>query len=360
MSDGSASHKNQKISEERNEMPAKSKDIFVVRCSILGDQNNLLGLAEALKNEFGGEIKLVDIRFRSRVLETLFLHLIQQKHESKIWDHVTSFFCVGDIPAKEEVDGAFVLSTLGAGELPAVYLSKLGAFSIHLGELKRIPYNLIDMTIAHPGHVTKVDEFKLPCAPSSIDEEKLLPKAKRNDLLVAFGGNTGSLTYSRYFYEKTLSLAAIAAERNRLTLKITTSHRTGLRNEEIIQEYIQDKSLKVEQLALYNQSDVPSMGFLLSNAAIALISAESVSMISEALAASAKTVAIYEHALPKEERISRFLEEQLCNNQIMLIDAISSDDIELASLQFPSVSWKTPFLSAVHRKLNKKNIRAAA
>ncbi|MGH0002426.1 ELM1/GtrOC1 family putative glycosyltransferase [Pseudovibrio ascidiaceicola] len=261
---------------------------------------------------------------------------------------------------KDDVDGAFVISTLGAGELPAVYLSKLGAFSIHLGELKRIPYNLIDMTIAHPGHVTKVDEFKLPYAPSSIDDKKLLPKAERNDLLVAFGGDTGSLTYSRNFYEKTLSLAAIVAERNHLALKITTSHRTGLKNEEVIQEYIQGKNLKVEQLALYNQDDVPSMGSLLTNAAVALISAESVSMISEALAASAKTVAIYEQALPKEERISRFLEEQLCNNQLMLIDAISTGDIKLASLQFPSVSWKTPFLSAVHRKLNKKNIRAAA
>ncbi|GHB44076.1 hypothetical protein GCM10007094_36640 [Pseudovibrio japonicus] len=341
-------------------MANTTKDIFVISCSILGDQNNLLGLAKALANEFGGKVRLINIKFRSRVLEALYLRLLQQKNDGGAWDQIASWFCVGDIPAREEINGAFVISTLGAGEIPAAYLSKLGAFSIHLGELKRVPNHMIDMVISHPGHITKASEYRLPCAPSQINHEELLPHDERNDLLVAFGGDAGSLIYSTQFYEKVLLFAASIAEENQLSLKITTSHRTGTKNERVIQEYINKNNLEIEQLVLFNRGDRASMSSLLNNAAAAIVSAESVSMVSEALTASAKTLAVFEQSLPKERRITQFLEEQSSTDQILLVDAINTPRIDLKSRRFPSVSWRETFLAAVHNELNKKVTRTAA
>ncbi|WNZ53612.1 ELM1/GtrOC1 family putative glycosyltransferase (plasmid) [Microbulbifer sp. MKSA007] len=342
-------------------MQKETKDIFVIRCNILGDQNNILGLAKALQEEFGGVIKILDIRFRSRMFETLFLHLIQQKQFGRILEQIASLFCIGDIPSKADVQDAFVISTLGSGELPAAFLSKsLGGFSIHLGEVKRIPPEMVDLVISHPGHTAKRNEYQLPYAPSQIDGKALVPPAERSKLLVAFGGNAGSHQYSEEYYYRVLHLAASIAKKESLELSVTTSHRTGTQNETKIKKYIHESNIKVNQLILYSEGDSPSMQSLLNDAACAIVSAESVSMVSEALASFTKTVAVYEHSLPRELRISRFLKDQSDSNQISLVDVCSSNRIDVQTMETPSISWKRSFLSAVHYKLNKKKIEEAA
>ncbi len=166
----------------------KARDVFVIRCPFAGDQNNLMGLAKALSREYNGAIHIIDFKFRVRLLEFLIVRWLISSRRIELPNWVFRLLFQGTVSIGEPEAGAFVLSTLGAGEIPAAFMRRrFGMHAVHLGKIKRIARNLVDINLAHPGDHVDNGEIYLPIAPSIVEDIPKRDSKVQTGILLDFG-----------------------------------------------------------------------------------------------------------------------------------------------------------------------------
>lgn len=296
--------------------------ILVVRCKHQGDFNNILGIASVISERTNYAIEVIDLQIRANVAIPVMLRALTQLPSSdSLMHYLLRLFFRGNQKKKLPRSASYVISTLGAGEAPNVFLSRATqAKGIHLGTPKRIPSRYFDCVISHQGHPSSPEELALPISPSNIRRSNYRSLDRRHSILLAIGGDTKETCYPVKFWELLVAQTARLASREAADWILTTSPRTGPALEERISSELGRVEKRPKITVLFGAGDSLPMSVLLSDVGILIASCESVSMISEGIASGAKVVAAHSTSLPRSSRIRRFLQMQVQQKRIAMWD----------------------------------------
>lgn len=336
--------------ETESELQFANEHVIVLHHRLIGDFNNARGLAEAIGEKLGVPVVVREIRSRSRLMGPLLRVLfgIMRKLRSKTFNRILFhlFFDVNDkhglVPST-----ICVVSTLGAGEVPnAFYSAATGAIGVHLGRPKRIPHAAFDLVIAHQGHEPIGCELALPISPSQIRRNSFPSNDSRTSLLVAIGGNAEDACFPDSFWPELTERAIKVAQLIGRECLVTTSPRTGTALEALIETRIDQLAFQPSQLVIYGRGERTTMEELLQTSELVIVSAESVSMISAAIASGARVAAAYWQKPPVSPRISSFLRQQRDARRLVLWDlsrcnAPDFDSVIPMEVCWSEVLWQT-------------------
>lgn len=319
--------------------------IVVLHCKHRGDFNNILGIARAISEKSGSRIQVVDIAVRANLLIPAALRLLRREpHPLRRW---AKFFFAGakSLPLK---DVRYVVSTLGKGEPAAIFAARLtGARTVHLGHPKRVPADQFDLIIAHQGHGAQGHELTLPVSPSQIRLADYRPHAEREALLLAVGGATKEFMPPLQFWTMLGVRSAQWAAVRQSKFHFTTSPRTGDRLEKEIVDALRNSGNHASVATIYGRGETSSLAEHLLCAGTVVVSAESVSMISEGIASGAIVVAAYWRELPSAERLREFLLAQHNAGRLALWDLSKMQDPDLANVAPLRSCWSETLWSAL-------------
>lgn len=323
--------------------------ILVIHCRHRGDLNNTLGIALAISRRTGLPIDVQKVALRSNVLirPLSFVIGFASRHDWAARFVFRGFFRFSR-KAQIPRNVAFVVSTLGAGEAPNLFISRVNkATGIQLGRPKRVPFNTLDIVVAHQGHVTASHEIELPISPSQILLSDYLRNEERNNVLLAIGGNTEEVSFPDEFWTELCTRAVEFAARKGGRLLVTTSPRTGKSVEQKIRHRLLELGLPSEQIDLYSSGKAQPITDLLKTTGTVIATYESVSMISEGIASGASAVAAYSGELAKSERITSFLQKQMEAKRVALWDVTAHSAPQIDSLVPLQTCWSDTLWAAI-------------
>lgn len=335
--------------------------VIVLNHRLIGDFNNAKGVAEAIGEKLGFPVVVRDIRSRSRILDAglrSILGIVRNSQNAAMKQFLFHLFFRDADGLGLDPTTSFVVSTLGAGEAPnAFYSAATGAIGVHLGHPKRMPHEAFDLVIAHQGHEATDSEIALPISPSQIRLRSFQFNKSRSSLLVAIGGNADDAQFPDQFWPDLVERAMEVARLLGQQYSVTTSPRTGSSLEGLIETRIRQLDFQPHQLVMYGRGERASLEELLRPARLAIISAESVSMISAALASGARVAAAYWQQLPESPRISSFLREQTAAGRLALWDlsenaAPSFDDLVPMEECWSDALWRSLCVVVAKRQRN--------
>lgn len=295
-------------------MPGEAP-VIVLHHRLTGDFNNALGIAEAIGERLGAPVEVSHAGLKLPFMRYVLAGPLDRlKHGGGGGaDRVLCETCFsagggGAWPRAARC----IVSTLGGSELAAVWLAALtGAPAVHLGSPKRARRSSFDAVIAHPGHAPCEGEIALPIVPSRLRRAQFAdPDApERQGLLLAIGGSLPERPYRPSFWPALVEGAArLAAARGR-ALWVTTSPRSGTAAETAVAEAAARLGLPAERLVLFGRSAEPaSMATLLARCGEAMVTADSTSMLSDALASGARVAAATDGAPPALPRVAALLD----------------------------------------------------
>jgi mitochondrial fission protein ELM1 len=330
--------------------------IIVVKSRHQGDFNNTMGIASLVADKLGLGIQSVELSVRSNLLIPLLVFALRQGAQSTRMAQLLYrlFFrsnSLRNMPARAR----FVVSTLGSGEAPGAFLAKAtGAIGIHLGRPKRIPASLFDLVISHQGHTPSGKELALPISPSQVRLGQAPPIEKRRDVLLAVGGNTEEVVFPDAFWIELCRRSAELAVTSGLNLSLTTSPRTGRTIEDNIRTWLASMPVRPREAYFYSSNGTGNITSLLVSARIMIVSCESVSMISEGIAAGSIVVAAFHKALPPSERISRFLQHQCRDGRLVLWDIDSDGPPEIDKVEPLRTCWSEDLWASLREVLQRR------
>ena len=318
---------------------AKDRQILVVRARHLGDFNNALGIASALAERSNASVKVIEPVLRANVLIPLVrltIALGRAARQRLAWQMAQVLFR-GYAPDVENV--ACVVSTLGRGEPAGALIAALhNTISVHLGTPKRLPRRFFDVVIAHQGMAPLPGEISLPISPT----RQRLSRSPKDALVIALGGNAEGVKYEQEFWRRFIESSINLAMRENLTPLATTSPRTSEAAARELQEQWRARNLPNTDLQPY-RPDSAAFSSLISRARVFCVSAESVSMISDGIAAGAKTVAAHWGELPKSDRISHFIRTQVSAGRIGLWDIADGTMPSIGDIRPLEICWSEIF-----------------
>lgn len=328
----------------------KDQKILVVRCKHQGDFNNILGIASAISERTNYAIEVIDLRIRANLFIPVMLGaLTQLPSNSSLMHHLLKLFFRGHLNKRLPHSVSYVISTLGAGEAPNVFLSRAThAKGIHLGTPKRIPRRYFDCVISHQGHSGLDKELVLPISPSKIRRSNYKSLDQRHSILLAIGGDAKETCYPANFWELLVAQTARLASREAADWIVTTSPRTGPALEERLSLELSKVGKKPKITVIYGDGDAPSMSALLSDVGILIASCESVSMISEGIASGAKVIAAFSSSLPRSDRIRKFLQLQVQEKRIAMWDLAVQSQPQFDDLAPLQECWSDTLWDRIH------------
>ncbi|MGD9671302.1 MAG: ELM1/GtrOC1 family putative glycosyltransferase [Hyphomicrobiaceae bacterium] len=340
-----------------NHEPDNLRRILVVHCKHRGDLNNALGIASAISQRTGLPIHVNELALRSNILIRPLLFLTG----AACWYDwstrlVYRVFFRNSRKQQFPKHVAYVVSTLGAGEAPNVFLTRTNnAVGIHLGRPKRVPFRAIDIVVAHQGHEAGADEIALPISPSRVMLSHYLHIEQRKGILLAIGGNTEEVSFSDSFWRNLCIKATRFATDSHAKILITTSPRTGEALENQISKYLSDSGPSTKKIEFYSSGTARPLTTLLETTRVAIISCESVSMISEGIASGALVVAAFGGKLPQSQRISNFLIDQQKASRLCLWNVEAEETPNLKSLKPIKACWSDHLWDAIRELHSQKS-----
>ncbi len=329
--------------------------VLVISHYLKGDLNNALGIARAIARPAGQEIEIVDVKLRANILIPLLRRDITAIRRHREADRRAALrrkyrlYYQGDWPTAKNVSA--VVSTLGRGEAPGAFLAlALNVPAIHLGSLRRMRHEDFALVIAHQGISAGAGEVELPVSPSPLLRDEVKDAGKRylseksraqKRFALLIGGDTSGLHYSEHYWRSLLNgIRRLSKDLNAIWL-ITTSPRTSHRVEEMLEQLSFEAPEIIERLTLFHRNPEPVLAELLGASDGIFVTAESVSMISDAVANGKAVVAITENGLPAHPRVREFLDRQLKAKQIIILDAdrLGTTQIDFDQLKTFSRCW---------------------
>ena len=301
---------------------AQALKVLHLRHYLKGDDANAQGIAYAVAGRLNGTVESIDCHLRTNALVPVVRKLIKWRrgrpHPNydlglRLWP----WLFAGRPPGASSY--AAVVSTLGRGEVPAAYISSFWrAPAIHLGSPKRMREGDLTAAVTHQGHEAKPGEIVLPIAPTRILRSPQYAPHRRCVTVLA-GGNAEGVVYSNQFWRSFISQGLAFADEENQESFVVTSPRTGSA-ERTIEASARELGLPPQSVVLYGRPSARSYAEILHSSSTVFVTAESVSMISDAIAAGARVVAAFERELPRSDRIRRFLEQQKSCRRITLVD----------------------------------------
>jgi mitochondrial fission protein ELM1 len=306
---------------------AARRTVFVVEDPKRGDFANVLAIGDLIASRLQAQIAVKRIAPRAKFL----LPLLQAMLRAASRYPALRRRAVRRLLQTMLFNGAYagdaaplaIVSTLGRGEAQGAFLASFwDAPCIHLGSPKRLASRHFAAVIAHAGDPPRPGEIALPIAPTRMR----LPggpqqgAAIRHVLLLLGGDAAGVARYRSSFWERCVAIAARTADACQARLTLSTSPRTGAAVEDRIARACAQLAAPPGQI-FYGRGDRSDLALHLADADLALVTAESVSMISDAIASGARVIALYDGELPGSERVRAFLRQQAAAGRLKLIDA---------------------------------------
>ncbi len=330
------------------DLVSSGHSVLVLKNDLAGDFANVLALGDALARRMRCDVDLIEAKLRVNLLLPGIWTILALRSRAaaapdpgqgwRVWRLMFS----GRAPGKDRY--AAVVSTLGSGEAPAAFVASFwGAPALHLGAPKRLPRRHFSAIVAHPGQAPRPGDIVLPIAPTlaSTQGRGSGPADGQPIFGALIGGNTREIVYSDAFPRNFVRMAAHEALRRGAKLNISTSPRSGLAVEALVERAADEQAFLLNRMIPYGRG---RGGFLdlLGQCHVVFVTAESVSMISDALASGARVVAVYERNLPRSGRIWEFLSVQSASGRLKLLDLTSwrpDDDLRLDEIEPLEDSW---------------------
>ncbi len=343
--------------------------VWVIDPGLPGETNQCLGVAAALARATPVRVEVVRLRLRNKWLAPLFRLALQTPifTWSRVRWPVTALyrlFFSGPQLGREAPQ--VTVSTLGRGEIPALFLRQLyGSYALHIGIPRRIPSGDFDLVM----HLPSQDTSKLHCPTVALD---IVPtpvllgdvraytgplveqwrKLGRRLCAVLVGGDGAGYKYRPDEWRRFAQGLQQLSKKQSLGLLLTTSRRTGA----IAETEIKDVTGLAHAVWFCDGSPGILKDYLAASE-IVLCTEESRSMISDAIAAG-KCVytARPEHAVGKDSRLSQMLKAHEARRRVkrVTLDEIGDIDIDsdIASYFQPRAEcWSSELLRAIERSV---------
>lgn len=304
---------------------ATSRTIIVVKHYLVGDFGNALGIADMLSKKIDGHIQILDAHLRSNLLDGLLRRIIRYRQSKKLDPNPTigarlwPLLFHGALP--EQLSGdTLVVSTLGRGEPVAAFLATYwNASAIHLGSLKRMPPSAFAAILSHPGVSAKSGEIELTISPTRIRPgRKITNNCERTKIAVLIGGNAPSIQYSPQSWQRLATYLKSLSDTTNVELHASTSPRTGRTAEHEIRNQLNLHQVEIASFVEYGRNPRKGTEEILADAAVAIVTADSTSMISDAVAKGIPVVAVHDDNINGSQRVSSFV-QRLADKKLLLI-----------------------------------------
>ena len=333
--------------------PAEAPLFLVVDHYKAGDRDNAIGLASALAGTCGGEIVMVRGHLRLAALTLLLNPWLRWRRRRKaapsLGRRLWPLLFTGDAPPERRV--AAVVSTLGRGEAVGAFIAALWRVpAIHLGTPKRMDRAFFAAVVAHQGHIVAPDEIGLPIASTRL-LRAALPASETGDgrrrLLFLLGGDSDEIRYEDAYWRDLGALIERSAANPALNITVLTAPRTARRVVDDLRRRLAD--MPVRLLVFGEPAAKDRYVREIVDADTVITTAESVSMVSDAINAGKPVFVLLGSQVPWSPRIASFLLQQTKQRRISLFDLRPG-----ASPDFPSETlipsdhcWSVDFLEAV-------------
>jgi uncharacterized protein len=202
-----------------------------------------------------------------------------------------------------------VISTLGRGEAQGAFLGCfLEAPAIHLGTPKRIARDHFAAVIAHPGDPPQGGEIAVAVVPTRVRLSRQTTSQSIGKICLLLGGNARSvMTYDEGFWGRAVGAAVATAAKHGAMLVVITAPRTGAAAEAIIEETLSRNKPDRADLFLYGRGDRRNIVPEIASADAIFVTAESISMVSDAVASGKPVLALHDGQMPASQRVRGFL-----------------------------------------------------
>jgi len=334
----------------------KPRPVLVIGDAKRGDFQNVLALGTEIANNIGAPVQVIDLHTRASILSSplnVALRVAQNSGfiRSKNVRNVVQFlFFRGNVPV--DIRPVAVVSTLGRGEAQGAFVGRFWQVpAIHLGRLKRMRREFFSAVIAHPGDEQAPSELSLPIAPTRMVSLSRTGRAANGAVArvcLLLGGDAGNvIEYPPTFWVRCLDVAAVTASFHRANVSVITSPRTGRDVEKLIDDAAGENPEMIDRLILFGQGSQQDIGPEIAAADLIFVTAESISMMSDALASGARVVAVYNGQLPTASRVRNFLKKHAEQRTLHLLDLSEwngtippLDDIKPLETSWAEMFWK--------------------
>lgn len=292
--------------------------ILMIEHESTGCSNNVYALSLALSLHLpGAKIDIISGKIYTKILTFILraLMFVLPAHY-RLWQYLWPFLFKGTVPPSSNY--RFVLSTLGSGEAigaAAAYLC--GAKLIHIGTPRRMPNKYFDMIIANPGVDPKKGEFNFPVPPSriallNIQEEgwklkETLVNSSENYKVLLLGGPAADVNFTREYWDKIFKLIEDEAKSNVCKWLVATSPRTPAGVIEKVEKIAQQNDGPIAHLNIFRKGQQSYLPAYLGAASSIFVTAESISMIADALTTNKNVIILNMTCAIKNSRINGFL-----------------------------------------------------
>ena len=257
-----------------------------------GHITQTLGLVGYLKKKFWLQHDLIEVKPRIKIANrflrillnrnsryaTLFFNWLYKLNEPKTLSH------------KPDI----IISTGGnTCGVNAILAKKFACKNIFLGSLRGHDPRLFTSIITTTPMPDIDNAIVLDVAPTLIDQEKLQEAAKefldkhkilpnKNLWVMLIGGEGSGYSYSGEDYKTLANAMLVLAKKYNIRWLLTTSRRTGLANERVLQTSLQDRD-EIAYAVFFNQKFEKIMQAYLGAGEMIFCTEDSTSMVSEAV-----------------------------------------------------------------------------
>lgn len=320
-------------------MDAKSRAIIVVKHYLHGDFANALGIANVLAERFGSDIQIVDAHLRTTLTDPLLRLIVNYRKSNgsepspKLGEKLWPVLFKGKLPTGI-TPSTLIISTLGRGEPVSAFLASFWrASAIHLGPPKRMPRSAFAAVICHPGVAPNPGEIELPISPTKIRLRKNASKthdAKKVAVLV--GGNADPIRYGNGSWARFAKYLQHVSRETHIELHASTSPRTGLATENELLSQLDLHQVPIRSFVKYGAGDHTPVKDILDGASAAIVTADSVSMISDAVALGIPVIAVHDDNIAVSDRVRSFVEQLATSKLISVVNLREQNGTERSQL----------------------------
>lgn len=244
-----------------------------------------------------------------------------------------------------------IVSTLGRGEAQGAFLARFwNVPAIHLGRPKRMRRDFFSFVVAHPGEEDESADLSLPIAPTRITPSRRHdPSGARGGprVCLLLGGNArGVIEYEDSFWARCVDVGRATADAHQANISIITAPRTGREAETFILEAAAPAGNAIDTLIVFGQGTNTDIAPELARSDVIIVTAESISMMSDALASGARVVAVHNGRLPESSRVQSFLMQHAEQKTLRVLDLSQwdgtvphLDDIEPLGTSWSDMLW---------------------
>ncbi len=290
----------------------------------------MLAIGELLSERLDARVEAIRLQIRHKHLARIFSRLLPLgrrlgfKQSRWLRKFIFPLLFSGTYPGDTRPLAA--ISTLGRGEAQGAFIACFWQVpAVHLGSPKQLSSKHFSAVITHPCDVARNKEIPLALAPTRMRLRRdyrtagEMPTFRKICLLLG-GGTKGGMHYHRDFWSRCVTAAIETARAQNAALLISTSPRSGRLVEDLVEATVSQSVMPECECILYGRGDRCDLTAELTKTDAVLVTAESISMMSDAIASGAYVLALYDVTLPVSLRAQRFLKTHSAANTLKLVD----------------------------------------